>query len=211
MAHLLKRGDCLVIATHNRGKLFEFEQLFAPHGISIRSAADLGVPEPDETGESFHENAQLKAMVSAFATGMPALADDSGLEVEALGGAPGIYSARWAGETRDFSAAMARVERELAEKGATSPEQRRANFACVLCLASPEGEVSFYEGKVFGHLVWPPRGTHGFGYDPMFVPEGYDVTFGEMEPALKHTLTHRAKAFAALREALFADDDLKTA
>lgn len=211
MTILLKRGDSLVIATHNRGKLFEFEQLFNSSGISIQAAAELGVPEPDETGETFHENAQLKAMVSAFATGLPALADDSGLEVEALGGAPGIYSARWAGEGRDFAAAMARVERELAQTGASTPDKRRANFTCVLCLASPEGDVSFYEGKVFGHLVWPPRGKHGFGYDPMFVPEGYDQTFGEMEPALKHTLTHRARAFAALREAILRDDNHQTA
>ncbi len=198
----LKRGDKLVIATHNPGKVWEFQQLFTPYGVELIAAGDLGIPEPEETGESFTDNARLKAVISAFASGLPALGDDSGLEVEALGGAPGIYSARWAGETRDFSIAMAKLEDELKAKGATEKAARRAQFTCVLCLAEPEGEPDFYEGHVPGHVVWPPRGTNGFGYDPMFVPDGFDITFGEMEPSLKYTMTHRAVAFRQLEAAV---------
>ena len=194
MAHLAP-GDKLVLASHNKGKLAEFRELLAPHGIEVASAGDLGVPEPEETGETFEENARLKAIVSTFATGLPALADDSGLEVEALGGAPGVYSARWAGETRDFAAAMVRLEQELRDKGALAGAALRANFTCVLCLATPDGEAELFEGKVFGHLTFPPRGSNGFGYDPIFVADGQTLTFGEMNSAVKHGMSHRAVAF----------------
>jgi len=191
----LDPGDKLVLASHNKGKLAEFRDLLAPYGVEVVSAGDLGVPEPEETGETFEENARLKAIVSTFATGLPALADDSGLEVEALGGAPGIYSARWA-EGRDFGAAMARVEQELGEKGALGGSAPRANFTCVLCLATPDGEIEVFEGKVFGHLTFPARGVNGFGYDPIFVADGQAQTFGEMQPDAKHAISHRAEAFA---------------
>jgi XTP/dITP diphosphohydrolase len=196
----LASGDKLVLASHNKGKIAEFRDLLRPLGIGLVSSGELGVAEPEETGDSFAANAQLKAEATAQAVGLPALADDSGIEIEALGGAPGIYSARWAGEGRDFGAAMARVEKELREKGtlATPP---RANFTCVLCLATPGGEVEFYEGKVFGHLSFPPRGTQGFGYDPIFVPDGHGITFGEMETDLKHRISHRAIAFEAFAKA----------
>lgn len=207
MTFHLKRGDRLVVATHNQGKLREFRELFDAFGITVLSAGDLGLPEPEETGESFEENARLKAVITAFATSQLALSDDSGLAVEALGGAPGVYSARWAGEPRDFQQATSRVEDELKAKGATSKAARRAQFVCVLCLANPMGAVQFFEGTVNGHLVWPPRGGNGFGYDPMFVPDGYGVTFGEMDPAQKHGISHRAKAFSAFRAAVLAEDD----
>ncbi len=191
----LTPGEKLVLATHNKGKLAEIRALLAPYGIEVVSAADLGVPEPEETGEAFEENARLKAVVSTFATGLPALADDSGLEVEALGGAPGVHTARWAGEPRDFYAGMARVEKELRDKGALDGAPR-ANFTCVLCLATPDGEAELFEGKVFGHLTFPPRGVNGFGFDPIFVADGQKLTFGEMAPEVKSPLTHRAAAFA---------------
>jgi XTP/dITP diphosphohydrolase len=196
----LAPGDKLVLASHNKGKLTEIRELLAPYGIEVLSAGDLGVPEPEETGETFEENARLKAVVSTFATGLPALADDSGLEVEALGGAPGVYSARWAGENRDFGAAMSRLEKELAEKGALGGAGPRANFTCVLCLATPDGEAELFEGKVFGHLSFPPRGSNGFGYDPIFVADGQAITFGEMDPSVKHGISHRAVAFAKFAE-----------
>jgi len=199
----LGSGDSLVVATHNQGKLREFRDLFDPLGIAIASSGELGVSEPEETGSTFEENARLKAVVTAAATGRLALADDSGLAVEALGDAPGIHSARWAGEPRDFYRAMSKVENELQAMGAVAPGQRRAKFVCMLCLANPQGAVQFFEGTVPGHLVWPPRGTQGFGYDPMFVPLGYDITFGEMDPDKKHAISHRAKAFAAFRAAVF--------
>ncbi len=198
----LKRGDSLVVATHNQGKLREFHDLLDPFGIEVISPVELGIPEPVETGETFEENARLKAVITAFAANQLALADDSGLAAEALGGAPGVHSARWAGEPRDFYSAMSRLEEELQAKGATAPDARRAKFVCVLCLANPAGGVQFFEGAVEGHLVWPPRGTRGFGYDPIFVPGGYDQTFGEMDPAKKHAISHRAKAFAAFRAAM---------
>jgi len=194
-----RRGSRLAVASHNKGKLREFQDLLDPYGIEVVSAGELGVPEPVETGETFEANARLKAVITAFASGVPALADDSGLAVEALDGAPGIHSARWAGEPRDFQRAMARVEEELQAKGAASPDKRRAKFVCVLCLANPMGAAQFFEGTVEGHLVWPPRGDKGFGYDPIFVPDGYDQTFGEMDPAKKHAISHRANAFAAFR------------
>ena len=196
----LASGDRLVVASHNKGKLAEIRALLAPYGIEVLSAGDLGVPEPEETGETFEENARLKAVVSTFATGLPALADDSGLEVDALGGAPGVRSARWAGEARDFGAAMARLETELGGKGAAGGEAPRANFTCVLCLATPDGEAELFEGKVFGHLTFPPRGSNGFGYDPIFVADGQTRTFGEMEPQAKHAMSHRAVAFAKFSE-----------
>lgn len=198
----LKSGDSLVVATHNQGKLREFRDLFAPLGIAVASSGELGVAEPEETGATFAENARLKAAVTAEATGRMALADDSGLAVEALGGAPGIHSARWAGEPRDFYRAMSEVESRLRALGAVTPEQRRAAFVCMLCLAEPGGEAQLFEGTVAGHLIWPPRGTKGFGYDPMFVPDGYGATFGEMDPDKKHAISHRAQAFAAFRAAV---------
>lgn len=198
----------VVIATHNSGKLEEMRGLLAPYGVDAVSAADLGLPEPDETGGTFAENARIKAFAAAHATGLPAFADDSGLCVEALGGAPGLYTARWAGPEKDFAAAMARVEDELREAGANLPDQRRAYFISVLCLAWPDGHAEDFEGVVEGTLIWPPRGPAGFGYDPMFQPDGYERTFGEMTGVEKHGLpplgrglSHRARAFIALAEA----------
>ena len=192
---MLKKGDRLVVATHNPGKVVEIGHLLAPFGMEAISAGDLDISEPDETGVTFAENACQKAVHSAKASGLPALADDSGLEVAALGGDPGIYSARWGGPDKDFAMAMERVHKELEAKGATTPAQRSANFNCVLALALPDGTCTVYEGKVFGTIAWPMRGTHGFGYDPIFVPEGFDITFGEMDPAKKHKMSHRARAF----------------
>ena len=189
-------GGRLVVASHNPGKVAEIAALVAPHGIATIGAAALGLPEPEETGASFEENAALKAEAATAASGMPALADDSGLVVPALGGAPGIYSARWAGPAKDFGLAMARVARELGE--AKSPGDRRAHFVAVLALAWPAGETALFRGEVHGHLAFPPRGIRGFGYDPIFVPEGYAETFGEMDPELKHQISHRARAFTKL-------------
>jgi XTP/dITP diphosphohydrolase len=190
-------GRRLVIATHNRGKLGEIEALLAPLGIQCVAASALGLPEPEETGVTFEENAALKARAAMRATGLPALADDSGLVVQALGGAPGIHSARWAGPQRDFARAMALVEERLVDMS-----DRRAYFVAVLALAWPEGAVDLFRGEAHGALVWPPRGDRGFGYDPMFLPEGGGRTFGEMEPAAKHAVSHRARAFAKLRATL---------
>ncbi|MGB0086550.1 MAG: RdgB/HAM1 family non-canonical purine NTP pyrophosphatase [Rhodomicrobiaceae bacterium] len=201
MMEQLRRGDRLVIASHNKGKVAEFRDLLTPMDITLLSSGELGVSEPEETGDSFAANARLKAVATAEATELPSLADDSGIEIEALGGAPGIYSARWAGETRDFGAAMRQVEEELRAKGALEPAPR-ANFTCVLCLAMPGGDVAKFEGKVFGHLTFPPRGGRGFGYDPIFVPDGHSITFGEMQPAAKHRISHRAVAFEAFAKAL---------
>jgi XTP/dITP diphosphohydrolase len=192
MARRLDRGERLVIASHNPGKLDEFVVLLGPFGVRTIGAAALGLAEPEETGASFEENAELKARLAAEAAHLPALADDSGLVVPAIGGAPGIYSARWAGPDKDFSTAMARVQREL------GMGDRRAHFVAVLALAFPDGEVSTFRGEAHGHLIWPPRGERGFGYDPMFVPDGYEETFGEMGPDLKHQISHRARAFAKL-------------
>jgi XTP/dITP diphosphohydrolase len=193
-------GDRLVLASHNKGKIAEFRDLLAPMRIGIVSSGELGLPEPEETGDTFAANAQLKAEATAQAANLPALADDSGIEIADLDGAPGIYSARWAGEGRDFAAAMARVEQELRDKGALA-RPPRANFTCVLCLASPDGEAEFFEGKVFGRLTFPPRGSFGFGYDPIFVPDGHAMTFGEMAPAEKHLISHRALAFEVFAKA----------
>ena len=195
MTRRLAPGARLVVASHNAGKVAEIEALIAPFGLTTVAAADLGLPEPDETGTTFVENAEIKAIAAATAAGLPALADDSGLEVLALGGAPGIYSARWAGPDRNFALAMQRVHDELAHRGAWRREGPFANFTAALCLAWPDGEEAAFEGKVYGCLVWPPRGTKGFGYDPMFLPEGETLTFGEMEPDAKHAISHRARAF----------------
>jgi XTP/dITP diphosphohydrolase len=192
----LERGTRLVVASHNPGKIREINDLIRPYGMSAVSAGELDISEPEETETTFAGNARLKALHSAKASGLPALSDDSGLEVEALGGAPGVYSARWAGASKNFSYAMQRVEQELQEKFARDPDARRANFTAALCLAWPDGETEVFEGKVFGHLVWPPRGDKGFGYDPMFLPDGEELTFGEMEADAKHAISHRARAFA---------------
>jgi XTP/dITP diphosphohydrolase len=197
----------LVIATHNPGKLAEMRELLAPHGVEVVSARELGLSEPEETGNSFRANARIKAMAAAKASMLPAFADDSGLVVEALGGAPGIYSARWAGENKDFGSAMSRVERLLRERGAATPPERRAHFVSALCVAWPDEHVEEVEAHAEGILVWPHRGTAGFGYDPMFMPDGFDRTFGEMTSIEKHGLpplglglSHRARAFVKLAE-----------
>jgi XTP/dITP diphosphohydrolase len=195
----LARGDALVVASHNKGKVREIEELLAPLGFDVRGVAELGLAEPEETGLTFEDNAILKARAAADASGLMSLADDSGLSVTALDGAPGIYSARWAGESKDFSAAMARVERELKEKGATDFS---AKFVCVLALASPSGETETFRGEVEGRLVFPPRGAKGFGYDPIFVANGMSETFAEIDPAAKHAMSHRAKAFEKFVAAL---------
>lgn len=195
MAAKLKSGDRLLVASHNKGKVREITELLRAYGIEVVSATDLDLPEPDETGKSFAGNAELKACAAAELSGLPALSDDSGIEVHALDGEPGIYSARWAGEEKDFEAAMGRVEVALCEKDARTPEKRGANFTCALALAMPDGTCETFEGKVFGTMVWPPRGENGFGYDPVFLPEGGELTFGEMEPEEKHAISHRARAF----------------
>ena len=189
-------GGKLVIASHNAGKVGELAALLAPLDVRAVSAADLGLDEPAETGATFAENARLKAVPAAEGSSLPALADDSGLVAAGLDGAPGIYSARWAGPDRDFAGAMARVHEEAAASG-----DHRAEFVAALCLAWPDGHVEAFAGRIDGTLVWPPRGTHGFGYDPMFVPEGYDRTFGEMTPDQKQAINHRARAFARLSAA----------
>lgn len=189
------REKPLVVASHNPGKLAEIEELLAPFGIATAGAAALGLAEPEETGATFEDNAALKARLAAAASGLVALADDSGLVVPALSGAPGIYSARWAGPAKDFRGAMARVETELGEG------DRRAYFVAVLALAWPDGDEALYRGEAHGHLEFPPRGARGFGYDPIFVPDGYRETFGEMDPVLKHRISHRARAFEKLRAA----------
>lgn len=196
-----------MIATHNPGKLAEMRELLAPYGIEAISAADLKLGEPEETGTTFQANARIKAIAAANATGLPAFADNSGLAVDALNGQPGIYSARWAGETKDFLAAMTQIERLLQERGATEPAQRAAHFVSALCVAWPDGHLEEIEARVDGTLVWPPRGTAGFGYDPAFLPDGHGRTFGEMTSIEKHGLpphgmglSHRAKAFVKLAE-----------
>jgi len=201
----------LVIATHNAGKLKEMRELLAPHGVTAVSAGELGLAEPEETGASFRDNARIKALAAATAAKLPAFADDSGLAVDALGGAPGIHSARWAGEPRDFGRAMQKVEDELRARGATVASQRSAHFVSALCVAWPDGHIEEFEARVDGTLVWPPRGTAGFGYDPIFLPNGYDRTFGEMTAEEKHGLpprglglSHRARAFLELAQACLA-------
>ena len=184
-------GKRIVIASHNAGKVREIRELLDPLGLSVVSAGELGLEEPEETGETFAANAELKGRFVAEGSGLPALSDDSGLVVPALDGAPGIHSARWAGPERDFGMAMEKLERALAGKS-----DRSAYFICVLCLAFPGGGADVFEGRIDGDLVWPPRGNNGFGYDPMFRPEGNEITFGEMTPQEKHAVNHRARAFA---------------
>lgn len=203
----LREGDRLVLATHNAGKLKEFQELFAPFGLELVSAGELGLPEPDETGTTFAENARTKAHAAAQGAGMIALSDDSGLCVDALNGDPGVYTADWAGVPRDFNRAMKRVEDALQAANATEPSRRKASFNATLCLAHPDGRDVLYVGKCDGTLVWPPRGEQGHGYDPMFMPAGYDITFGQMPPEMKHSwtpgqqgLSHRARAFALFVE-----------
>jgi XTP/dITP diphosphohydrolase len=191
-------GDKLAIASHNAGKVREIADLIRPLGVSVVSASELDLAEPVEDGTTFQANAIIKAKTATMASGLPALADDSGLAITALGGAPGIYSARWAGADKDFNAAMAKVEQELG--GATD---RSAAFICALTLAWPDGHTETFEGRIEGVLVWPPRGSRGFGYDPIFQAEGRDITFGEMDPVEKHSISHRAKAFAGLVAACF--------
>jgi XTP/dITP diphosphohydrolase len=198
----------VVIATHNPGKLKEMRELLAPYGIEAQSAGELGLGEPEETGNSFRANARIKATAAAKATGRVSFADDSGLVVEALGGEPGIHSARWAGEGKDFRGAMNRIQTLLIERGAREPAQRRAHFIAALCLAWPDSHLEEFEGRVDGVVVWPPRGDKGFGYDPLFLPDGFDRTFGEMTADEKHGLppkgqglSHRARAFVMLADA----------
>jgi XTP/dITP diphosphohydrolase len=202
----------LVIATHNPGKLKEMRELLMQFGIDALSAGELGLPEPAENGPTFKENARIKARAAATASGLPAFADDSGLTVDALGGAPGIYSARWAGPAKDFRRAMQAVEDKLRERGAHARGQRNAQFVCALCLAWPDGHLEEFDAAVHGTLVWPPRGDKGFGYDPMFLPDGHALTFGEMTNTEKHGLppagkglSHRARAFLKLAEACLAE------
>lgn len=196
----------IVVASHNAGKIREIRDLIGPLGFTAKSAADLNFVEPDETGTTFEENAAIKALASAKAAGMPALSDDSGLVVDALGGAPGVYTANWAEKddgSRDFAMAMDKVEKALSEKGAAAPADRTARFVSVLCLAWPDGHTEIFRGEIEGTVVWPPRGSQGFGYDPIFQPEGHGVTFGEMSAEEKHgwkpgqaqALSHRARAF----------------
>ncbi len=208
----LLRARTIVVATHNAGKLREFADLLSPFGLTLRSAKELGLAEPEETGTTFEENALIKANAAALATGLPALSDDSGLVVDALGGRPGVYTADWAEQedgSRDFRLAMQRTEDLLRQAGARTPAERSGRFVAVLCLADPDGSAEFFRGEAEGRLVWPPRGDMGFGYDPMFVPHGHDRTFGEMEAAEKHSwqpgqataLSHRARAFQAFARA----------
>jgi len=198
MARKLARGGKLVLASHNKGKLREIEALLLPHGVEVVSAATLGLPEPVEDAPDFAGNARIKALAAATATGLPALSDDSGFCVAALDGAPGVLSARWAGESKDFGDAMALVHERMG-----AAEDKRAWFVAALCLAWPDGHTETFLGRVDGSVVWPPRGEHGFGYDPMFLPAGGTVTFGEMDPDAKHAISHRARAFAQVLASCF--------
>ena len=210
MAHRQITGR-LVIATHNPGKLAEMRDLLAIYGVEAISAGELGLPEPAETGETFRVNARIKAQAAARASNMPAFADDSGLAVDALDGQPGIHSARWAGPDKDFRVAMSKIQGLLIERGAKSAERRRGHFVSALCVAWPDGHVEDFEATVDGTVVWPPRGTLGFGYDPLFLPDGQTQTFGEMSSEEKHGLpphgrglSHRARAFLKLADACLA-------
>jgi XTP/dITP diphosphohydrolase len=201
----------IIVASHNAGKIAEINDLIGPMGFTAKSAKELNLAEPDETGTTYEENARIKALASAMASGLPALSDDSGLAIDALDGAPGVYTANWAERedgSRDFAWAMEKVERALEEKGALAPDQRKGRFVSVLCLAWPDGHTETFRGEVEGEIVWPPRGTAGFGYDPIFKPDGYETTFGEMTAEEKHgwrpgdadALSHRARAFKLLVE-----------
>ncbi|WP_102960400.1 RdgB/HAM1 family non-canonical purine NTP pyrophosphatase [Mangrovicella endophytica] len=208
MTMLDPKDGPLLVASHNEGKIWEIRELMEPFGFTVTSAAEKGLPEPEETGDSFEANARLKALAAMEATGLASLSDDSGICIEALGGDPGIYSARWAGEARDFVMAMRNVEEKLQAAGATTPDKRRATFVAVLCLAVPGEEPREFRGEIGGEIVWPPRGTLGFGYDPIFLPDGLDRTFGEMMSLEKHAwkpgqpdaLSHRARAFKLFAE-----------
>jgi XTP/dITP diphosphohydrolase len=202
----------IVVASHNEGKLREIADLIAPYGFEAKSAKEFGLPEPEETGTTFEENALIKALAAATATGLPALSDDSGLVVDALGGQPGVYTANWAEKpdgSRDFMMAMEKTEALLNERGAVEPKDRTGRFVAVICLAWPDGHHEFFRGEAEGTLVWPPRGTKGFGYDPVFRPVGHEITFGEMSADQKHgwvpgqptALSHRARAFKTFAEA----------
>ncbi|EYS90862.1 nucleoside-triphosphatase [Bartonella bacilliformis str. Heidi Mejia] len=206
-------GKKLVIATHNTGKLYEITTLVAPFDLTIQSAAELNLPEPKETGTTFEENAYIKAFAAAKATGLPALSDDSGMEIDALGNAPGVYTANWAMQpdgTRDFSKAMQKVENELQKIGAVEKNQRKGRFVSVICVAWPDGYADYFRGSIDGTFIWPPRGNKGFGFDPIFLPDGYDNSFGEMSTEQKHgwqlndeiPLSHRARAFKLFAESL---------
>jgi XTP/dITP diphosphohydrolase len=197
----LAPGDTLVIASHNEGKVREIRELLAPYRLAVIGAADLGLAEPEETGSSFAENAKLKAEAASAASNLAALADDSGLSVAALNGAPGIHSARWAGPKKDFRIAMTRVEEEMHASG--NPD-KRAHFVCALALSAPGAETEIFEGRAYGAIEFPPRGQFGFGYDPIFVPEGHRFTFAEMDPKAKHAISHRAKAFEKFVKAAFS-------
>jgi XTP/dITP diphosphohydrolase len=198
MARRLQRGACLVLASHNPGKLREIAALVSPQGVTVRSAGEMGLAEPVEDAPDFAGNARIKALAAATAAGLPALSDDSGFCVAALNGAPGVFSARWAGPDKDFARAMARVHERMGEAA-----DRRAWFIAALCLAWPDRHTETFIGRVDGTAIWPPRGTRGFGYDPMFVPSGGTLSFGEMEPAAKHAVSHRARAFAQMLRACF--------
>ncbi len=202
MTDAFRTASTWVIASHNEGKIREIADLIRPFGLSVKGASELGLPEPEETETTFRGNALLKAKAAAEASGEVALADDSGLSVDGIDGAPGVYSARWAGEPRDFAKAMERVNAALCERPEAS---RTARFVCALALAAPTGETAVYEGVVKGEVVWPPRGDRGFGYDPIFEPAGRSVTFGEMDPAEKHAVSHRADAFRKLVRAVFPE------
>jgi len=207
MTRSLQRGDRLVVASHNPGKVWEINQLIAPYGFAAVAAKDLGLSEPAETETTFEGNARLKALFAAKGSDLPALADDSGIEIDALDGAPGVYTADWAGPKRDFAIAMQRVHDELVARMSWKGAPLRANFISVLCLAWPDGENELFEGKVYGHVVWPPRGTNGFGYDPIFVADGQTMTFGEMEPADKYAISHRTRAFDNFKRACLDGSD----
>lgn len=198
MGRRIARGETLVLASHNAGKLREIEALMRPLGINVVSAGALGLPEPEENAPDFHGNAVIKAVTAATASGKPALSDDSGFCVAALGGEPGVLSARWAGPSKDFAAAMARVREKIGD----NPD-KRAWFIAALCLAWPDGHTETFIGRIDGAVVWPPKGDRGFGYDPMFVPAGGALTFGEMEPDQKHAVSHRARAFAQVMASCF--------
>lgn len=201
MSERLEAGQRLVVASHNAGKILEINDLVRPFGLEAVSAGELGLPEPEETETTFAGNAILKAQAAADASGLAALSDDSGLEVACLGGAPGIFSARWAGPDKDFTAAMKKVAEEITARQGWAHPGPAANFICALCLARPGQPPQVFEGRVDGRLAWPPRGDQGFGYDPMFIADGYDITFGEMEPDDKHAISHRARAFAVFKAA----------
>lgn len=207
MSHRKLEPGKLVVASHNKGKISEINELLGPYGFEVVSAGELDLPEPEENGLTFEENAAIKAVAAARGSGLPSLADDSGFCVEALGGGPGIYSARWAGPDKDFAMAMRTIEEKLSTLKADTPDKRRGSFVAVLCLAWPDGHKEYFRGEVHGDVVWPPRGTRGFGYDPMFKPDGKDVTFGEMTSEEKHglsadapPLSHRARAFRAFAQ-----------